>query len=498
MLYYGKKETFKVNTINNTHYNLREFFIVLGYITSFLLSTTANAWFDCDWAYRTEVTITENSGTTLTSYQVRIDLTSTSFNTDYTWSSEGQELRILDTDDLTALDFYIDAWDSVAETATIWVTFPTIAANSNRLIYLYVGNPAETTSASSAAIFTDPGIKFNTRRVLAATTDPDSKAEAIAAFDAAPVNTPGYGCAFITNFNGVNNQNVFGPPNRNNNFIAFSESFFEVLPGEEGIWDFRYGADYGTGGGLYIDDIPLEELWTEDLWWAFNWASIDVLDGSINLTAGFHKLEIIGGEGCCDGGLTVQYRRPGTPNYQTFDTATINVVSRSCPVQAPTVAQGTQTSALANINVINTALTTSDPVNAASNPKVISESIVRMSQNITNNGAGTVTNNSLSLVTAIPPEMSLFLTSPTPFLFTDGAGADTSGLTFSYVSLADLTDNIEFSNDNAISFAYTPSPGANGADASVTHIRVSPQGTMNCSETGNTANFTFDYELLVN
>ncbi len=128
-----------------------------------LFSQVANAWFDCNWYYRSDVVITENAGNNLVDYQVLLELNATSMHANYIWSSVGQDLRVLDTDDSTPLDYYIHSWDAVTKQAQVWVKIPSLPANSNKTIYFYHGNPAATTTSTSTIILTEPGIKFHTR-----------------------------------------------------------------------------------------------------------------------------------------------------------------------------------------------------------------------------------------------------------------------------------------------------------------------------------------------
>lgn len=243
----------------------------------------------------------------MVAYQILLTLTVADFQSDYNWSNEGQDLRVLAQNDVTELPYFIESWDGGAETARIW---------------------------------------------------------------------PGYGCTSVENFNRINNRNQFSPPSRTMNFGAYSESFFEVASGEAGVWSFRYGADFGRGGGLYVNDVALEEERNDDLWWAFNWnAASEVLEGSITLTEGYHKLEAIGFEGCCDGGITIQYRKPGG-NYQTFQTSTTNVVSRKCPVRDPAVGFGATLTQLL-----------SDPINLSNNPKSLPGSYSQIAVEINNVGS---------------------------------------------------------------------------------------------------------------
>ena len=56
-------------------------------------------------------------------------------------------------------------------------------------------------------------------------------------------------------------------------------------------------------------------------------------------------------------------------------------------------------------------------------------------------------------------------------------GATSSGLTYTFTSLASATDDIEFSNDGGTTWTYTPVAAANGCDTAVTNLRVNPKGT---------------------
>ena len=297
------------------------------------------AYWSCAWPYRTQVQVQEVSGNTLTQYQVKLNVTGALLNASYNWTTNGFDFRVVDSGDDTLLDFWVEDWDQGAETAVVWVRFNTLAANQNKTIYLYYGNQFADQLANVPFTFIEPGIKFHTRRV---TTNPNSLTQAKSLFDAAGDANAGYGCTFITNFTGVENSIEFGS---NTNFIAYSETYFEVKAGESGNWGIRYGADFGGGGGLYVDGIPLEEDWLNDLWWSNNWGNADVLQGTISLTEGYHKLEVIGQEGGNDGGITVQYQKPGSGTFQTYSTTNIDIRSRACPVNEPVVTFGAQSTA---------------------------------------------------------------------------------------------------------------------------------------------------------
>ena len=298
-----------------------------------IISLPASARQSCEWPFRTEINVQENSvsGSQLQSYQVKFDINASTLHSDYDWSNNGEDLYIFDSNDQTLLEFWIDDWDSSRKEATIWVRFPTLDRGQIRTIYFYYGNRNAPPLANVPFTFNYPGIKFHTRF---STSNPGNLSQARNAFDNSNDRNSDYGCGFITNFDGITNRSQFGNGSSNNsNFAAFSESYFLVRPGETGFWDFRYGADFGRGGALYVDGNTLEQQWRDDLWWANSWNSAsEILQGRINLNGGYHKLEVLGFEGCCDGGITVQFRKPGG-NWTTFSTSNIDIRSRACPVE---------------------------------------------------------------------------------------------------------------------------------------------------------------------
>jgi len=103
------------------------------------------------WDYRRKVTITEQSGNDLTDYQVLVELDSSNF--DFTHAqSNGEDVRFTDIE-ANLLDYWIEEWDSVAESAKIWVKVPYILANSTTEIYMYYGNPSASSESDASATF---------------------------------------------------------------------------------------------------------------------------------------------------------------------------------------------------------------------------------------------------------------------------------------------------------------------------------------------------------
>lgn len=466
-------------------------------IAGLLFPLVSNAWWNCDWDYRFPAEIRKPPGPPLGDTQVRMDLNASNVPAEFDWNNLGDDLRAIDEDDLTSLEFFIEQWDAPGETAIVWVRVPSIPG-AGRDIYFYFSAPPGTPSASTPAIFTQPGLKFHTRNTA---VNPFDRASAEAAFNAASDGTNGYGCEFIDNYTGVNNRNVNGPPNRVDDFGLFAEVFFDVAPGEAGVWQFRYGADFGRGGGLYVDDVALDEDWNSDLWWALNWNNTsEILQGSANLAAGTHSLRILGFEGCCDGGLTAQFQRPGGP-WLAVALSNIALSSRACPIQDPTVTYGpVEANDCPIMTITRSTQVMSDPINLTVDPKSIPGAIILNTAVVTNSGIGPADADTFVITEAVPVNMALRvadfdLVVTGPVRFADGTPS--SGLTYSFVALGNAGDDVDFSDDNGATYTYTPVPGASGADTSVTNIRISPNNAFLGNSGSGDPSATFEFQTVV-
>jgi hypothetical protein len=459
-----------------------------------LVAAPANAWWDCDWKHRFTANIAKDPGPQLRDYQVRLNLNSGNVPANLDWSRQGDDLRITTApNDRTELTFFIEQWDAAGKTAVVWVLHPKINGKG-RTIYLYYDGPAGVPSASTPMVFTTPGFQFHTRN---STANPSNRAAAENAFAIAPDGATGYGCEIITSYTGVTNSSVI-PGGVQNNFGLSAESFFEVTPAEAGVWEFRYGADFGSGGGLYVDDVALDEKWGSDLWWANNWNNASkILQGTINLVAGTHSIRILGFEDCCDGGLTVEFRRPGG-TFQAMSLANISMSSRECSARAvPVVTFGPgETGICADLSVTVTNQTESDPVNGTSFPKSILGAVIANTITVVNSGTIAVDSDSLVLRQTIDPASALQVinfdgATSGPVQFADGTPV--SGLTYTFIALVDPNDDLEFSDDGGNNWGYDPVAGPDNADPLVTDIRIRPQGTLNGnSGSGDpAANFVF-------
>ena len=62
-----------------------------------------------------------------------------------------------------------------------------------------------------------------------------------------------------------------------------------------------------------------------------------------------------------------------------------------------------------------------------------------------------------------------------PVLFTQPSS---STLTYTFTTLDNTADNVEFFGGATPAWTYVPVPGTDGCDLSVTNLRIKPQGTF--------------------
>jgi hypothetical protein len=286
------------------------------------------------WRYRRAIEIDNRGNTnTLTDYQVLVQMDTASLISGGKMRGDCGDIRFTDTDGETLLSYWIEEGCNTANTR-IWVKVPTIPASSTKTIYVYYGNPSATSLSDAENTFTETGTFYHTRY---STSDPNSLTEGISMYNSAQ-DMAGYCWRYISHYSNISNKATCSSGSYSN--IAYwIEAFFYVdVPG---IWEFRFGVDYGRGGGLYIDGEVLEEAWTADLWWNYNWNSAGVLKGSKYLTTGWHKLFSLGFEDCCDGNTQLQFKKP-FGDWTTWSTTNLRIKSRKYTTPEPTTSFGAE------------------------------------------------------------------------------------------------------------------------------------------------------------
>ncbi|KAF5438145.1 protein of unknown function (DUF2341), partial [Candidatus Methanophagaceae archaeon] len=103
-----------------------------------------------NWSYRQNYSIS-NTGENLSYYQVKIELNASNVGSNWNWSNNGDDTRFTyynsSTETETEIPFWIESWNSTANTSKIWVNVTSVANNTDTKIYMYYGN----SNASSAS-----------------------------------------------------------------------------------------------------------------------------------------------------------------------------------------------------------------------------------------------------------------------------------------------------------------------------------------------------------
>ena len=104
------------------------------------------------WSYRRPILVTEQSGSDLSDYAVRIVLNSSNFDSWDKVNPDGSDIRFTD-DQGNPLSYWIEKFDSVNQEAIIWVKIPVLQANQQITIYMYYGNPNAVSEEDPESVF---------------------------------------------------------------------------------------------------------------------------------------------------------------------------------------------------------------------------------------------------------------------------------------------------------------------------------------------------------
>jgi uncharacterized repeat protein (TIGR01451 family) len=152
-----------------------------------------------------------------------------------------------------------------------------------------------------------------------------------------------------------------------------------------------------------------------------------------------------------------------------------------------------------NLVMVKSSTTFSDPVNGTTNPKSLPGAVKTYTITVTNQGTGASDTNSVQLSDPIPAQGEMVVSDiggpgSGPVLFTQGA--PTSGLTYTFTSLASTTDTLQFSNNAGTTWTYSPTANVNGTDPAVTNFRIVPTGAF-AANTGTAPSFTIQFRMRI-
>ncbi len=141
-----------------------------------------------------------------------------------------------------------------------------------------------------------------------------------------------------------------------------------------------------------------------------------------------------------------------------------------------------------------------DPINEATNPKLIPGGVVEYILTITNATSASPSPDSVIIANDVPAGLKMFVADlqgqgAGPLLFAEGPAPST--LRYQFQSLASPDDAIEFSSNRGASFDYTPDPDSEGYDLRVTNFRIRLHGVMAAAQAAPTS-FTMRYRMGIN
>lgn len=142
-----------------------------------------------------------------------------------------------------------------------------------------------------------------------------------------------------------------------------------------------------------------------------------------------------------------------------------------------------------DLNVVKTVQTTYDPVSLAASPKAIPGAYLSYTITTSNSGAGTVDTDTTIITDTFPTTTDLYVGDVSgggsgPVIFTDGITS--SSLNYTFSSLDSATDDVDFSDDNGVTWTYYHDNNlsdidVDGFDTTITNIRINPKGPFAAS-----------------
>lgn len=120
-------------------------------------------WWNTDWQYRIKLTIAAGDiGSDLSNFPVLVHLSSScgkggsdlSGIFDGKTRDNGEDIRFVDSDDLTLLNYEIEKWDNSGE-AWIWVKLDSVSSSEDTEFYMYYGNPGASDGQNPTAVWDD-------------------------------------------------------------------------------------------------------------------------------------------------------------------------------------------------------------------------------------------------------------------------------------------------------------------------------------------------------
>jgi hypothetical protein len=120
---------------------------------------TAAAWYDTNWEHRKPITVSNDTGSTLSNEDVLVTVDTESLINNGKLQNDCDDLRFVDSDDSTPIDYWIEGGCNTS-TTEVWVQIPSLPSGG-KTIYMYYANDSATSGELSWSgnfiIMTDQG-----------------------------------------------------------------------------------------------------------------------------------------------------------------------------------------------------------------------------------------------------------------------------------------------------------------------------------------------------
>jgi len=151
-----------------------------------------------------------------------------------------------------------------------------------------------------------------------------------------------------------------------------------------------------------------------------------------------------------------------------------------------------------DITLAKTSNVVADTVNS-NNYKAIPGATVEYTVSVENAGYGYIDTDSFIIDDPIPAGTRLYLGPPGDTVtFTDGATS--SGLSFNFIDINSVIDDVEFYNNNGTTIVNTPTADGNGVDTTsprIDMIKILPKNKFNGGDTVNNPSAVFKFNVVV-
>ena len=113
--------------------------------------TEIGGWAYPNWQYRRQITIQENSGNTLTDYQVKLVIDTATLISEGKMNSDCSDMRFADIFG-NPIPYWIESGQNTSNTI-VWIKVPNIPASGTAIVYMYYGNPSAISESNPNNVF---------------------------------------------------------------------------------------------------------------------------------------------------------------------------------------------------------------------------------------------------------------------------------------------------------------------------------------------------------